>query len=322
MSVSPSAARVSSVTVAFNPNPERLAEQVAALLDQVEHIIIVDNGSHPGVEEILQPRFKGPRVQVIALRDNQGVASGFNIGAREARSQGAEFVLLLDHDSVPDPGMVNLLLAGYRHCVALPGAQRVAAVGPRVSDLRDPSEYPFIRLGWLHNRRVRCGDSGQGVVSCDFLISSGSLIALDMLAEVGEFDEALFIDSVDLEWCCRARDRDFTLYGVCAALLDHRLGDHRRQLVPGVEMVVHSPQRIYYMTRNRILLYWRPYMPLKWKLKDVLRWPAKVFATIVLVRPRLEYAQMTLWAIRDAIVRRGGKFRGNPAARAIGHEST
>jgi rhamnosyltransferase len=311
--------RVTSITVAFNPNPERLAEQVCALLDQVDRIILVDNGSRPSVAEILRnlsaarPQLNTSRIQVIALPDNKGVASGFNIGAREARSHGAEFVLLLDHDSVPGPGMVGLLVAAYRHCLTLPGAHRVAAVGPRVNDLRDPREYPFIRLGWLYNRRVRCSDAEQGVVACDFLISSGSLIALDMFAAVGEFDELLFIDSVDLEWCCRARARQFTLYGVCAALLDHRLGDHRRHLLSGTEMVVHSPQRIYYMTRNRILLYWRPYMPLKWKLKDVLRWPAKLAAIIMLVQPRLEYAQMTLWAIRDAIARRGGKIRDNEA---------
>ena len=311
--------RVTSITVAFNPNPERLAEQVTALLDQVERIVIVDNGSRPGVAQILhdlsatRPQLDASRVQVIVLQDNKGVASGFNIGAREARSHGAEFVLLLDHDSVPGAGMVGLLVAAYRQRIALPGAHRVAAVGPRVNDLRDPREYPFIRLGWLYNRRVRCRDAEQGVVACDFLISSGSLIALDMFAAVGEFDELLFIDSVDLEWCCRARARQFTLYGVCAALLDHRLGDHRRHLVRGTEMVVHSPQRIYYMTRNRILLYWRPYMPLKWKLKDLLRWPAKLFAIIVLVRPRLEYAQMAAWAIRDAVARRGGKFRGDEA---------
>ena len=311
--------RVSSVTVAFNPNPERLAEQVCALLDQVERIIIVDNGSSPSVKEILgglgaaRPELNGPRIQVIALESNKGVASGFNIGAREARSHGMEFMLLLDHDSVPGSDMVSLLVAAHRQCVALPGAHRVAAVGPRVNDLRDPHEYPFIRLGWLYNRRVRCVDAEQGVVACDFLISSGSLIALEVFAAVGEFDELLFIDSVDLEWCCRARARQFTLYGVCAALLDHRLGDHRRHLLSGTEMVVHSPQRIYYMTRNRILLYWRPYMPLKWKLKDLLRWPAKLFAIIVLVRPRLEYAQMAAWAIRDAVARRGGKFRGDEA---------
>jgi len=305
---------VSSITVAFNPNPERLAEQIAALLDQVDQIIIVDNGSQPSVEQLLldHTAAEPARIKVITLRDNEGVARGFNIGVGEAKAQGAQYVLLLDHDSVPAPSMVGLLLAGYQQCVALPGGNRVAAVGPRVNDLREPREYPFIRLGWLHNRRVRCGDTEQAVVACDFLISSGSLIHVDVFAAIGEFDEALFIDSVDLEWCCRARARGFMLYGVCAAWLDHRLGD-RRELLKGVDLVVHSPKRIYYMTRNRILLYGRPYMPLKWKLKDLLRALAKFAAMVLLVRPRLEYAKMTLWGIRDAVAGRGGKFMGDRA---------
>jgi rhamnosyltransferase len=303
-------ARVSSITVAFNPNPERLAEQIAALLDQVEQIIVVDNGSQPSVEHILSTggaQSQGPRVKVMTLQDNEGVARGFNIGVGEARTHGAQYVLLLDHDSVPAANMVDLLVAGFQDCAAASGGNRVAAVGPRVNDLREPREYPFIRLGWLRNRHVRCIDAEQGVVACDFLISSGSLIPIESFAAIGEFDEALFIDSVDLEWCCRARSRGFALYGVCAAWLDHRLGD-RRELLKGVDLVVHSPKRIYYMTRNRILLYGRPYMPLKWKLKDLLRALAKFLAMVLLVRPRLEYAKMTLRGIRDAVARRGGKF--------------
>jgi rhamnosyltransferase len=316
--VAASPQRVSSITVAFNPNAERLAQQVAALLGQVDQIVIIDNGSKPPVEEILeqyartQPQFKGSRVKVVTLPENQGVAHGFNLGVGEARDHGAEFVLLLDHDSVPAPDMVDMLVEGYRRTLAFPGALRVAAVGPRVNDLRDPREYPFIRLGWLRNPRMRCRDAEQGVVACDFLISSGSLIAMEMFAAVGEFDESLFIDSVDLEWCCRARARHFALYGVCAALLDHRLGE-RLLLAKGVGLVVHSPRRIYYMTRNRILLYWRPYMPLKWKIKDLLRVLAKFVATILLVAPRFEYARMTLMAIRDGVARRGGKFTGDRA---------
>ena len=99
------------------------------------------------------------------------------------------------------------------------------------------------------------------------------------------------------------------LYGVCATHLDHRLGD-RRQAVFNVELVVHSPERVYYMTRNRFLLYRRGYMPLKRKLKDWLRWMAKFSATMMLIAPRAQYARMTARAIRDALTGRGGKLEG------------
>ena len=225
-----------------------------------------------------------------------------------ARERGAEFVLLLDDDSVPTPGMVEELIAACRGRSREEGALPVAAVGPRVQDSRDPQDYPFIRLGWTHNQHVRCGETPGEVIACDFLISSGSLVPMEAFATVGEFDEGLFIDSVDLEWCCRARNRGFVLYGVCSARLDHRLGDRRQAVLNVLELVVHSPERVYYMTRNRFLLYRRSYMPLKWKLKDFLRWMAKFSATLLLIPPRIEYARMTLRAVRDALAGRSGKL--------------
>jgi rhamnosyltransferase len=297
--------KVASITVAFNPNPERLAEQVRALQGEVGEVIVVDNASDAAVVRL--PQLAGLPLRCLTLPENKGVAHGFNAGVAAAREKGAAYVLLLDDDSVPTPGMVEELLAACRGRSA-EDAPPVAAVGPRVQDSRDPHDYPFIRLGWLRNQHVRCSDTPGEVIDCDFLISSGSLVPIAALAEVGEFDEGLFIDSVDLEWCCRARARGYALYGVCSARLDHRLGDRRHAVFNTFELVVHSPERVYYMTRNRFLLYRRPYMPLKWKLKDLLRWLAKFSATLLLISPRLEYARMTLRAIRDALTGRAGKL--------------
>lgn len=307
--------RISSITVAFNPEAARLAQQVGALAGQVSEMVVVDNGSQPSLEALFarhdpnHPEFREPALRVVMLRENAGIARGLNVGIGAARASGAEFVLLLDHDSVPARDMVELMVAAFRRDAAKPGAARIAAMGPRVKDFRDAREYPFIRLGWLRNRHLRCGNMGGEVVECDFLISSGTLLPLASFDAIGPFEEDLFIDSVDREWCFRARARGFTLKGVCAAQLDHRLGDHRRSVAGGIELIVHSPERLYYMTRNRMLLYQRAYVPLKWKLKDFLRVLAKFAATLALVAPRAEYARMTWWAIRDALARRGGKLR-------------
>jgi rhamnosyltransferase len=297
--------RIASITVTFNPDSSRLAEQLAALRGQVDERIVVDNASTPAIGEIVGG--EDPEVRLLALDDNVGVAGAFNIGIREARRRGADFALLLDHDSVPTPGMVAALAEGYRRSAAMSGAP-VAAVGPRVVDARDRKPYPFIRLGWTHNRHLHCGEGGEELLACDFLISSGTLVALEQFDRVGAFDEALFVDSVDLEWCCRARSLGFALYGVCGARLDHWLGDRRREVMGGVALVVHPPQRLYYMTRNRFLLYQRPYMPFKWKIKDVLRVAAKFTATMVFLAPRREYCSMSWRALRDAIRGRGGKY--------------
>ena len=249
--------RITSVTVAFNPDPCRLAAQLAALRNQVDEIVVVDNGSAQPIKTILaQPETATltgdvSHITVIVLTENQGIASGFNIGTETAREGGAEFVLLLDHDSVPAADMVSKLLTGYQQASSESATGSVAAVGPRIVDARDKHEFPFIRLGWFRNQHIRCADSHENLVACDFLISSGSLIAMSAFDKIGGFDEALFIDSVDLEWCFRARSAHFSLYGICDAKLNHRLGDHRRAVLNKIFLVVHSPLRIYYITRNR-----------------------------------------------------------------------
>ncbi len=306
---------VTSITVTFNPDPLRLAAQLAALRDQVDLIVIVDNGSMPSVKSILQrPEIvahfsEPPQISFIVLEHNEGVARGFNIGIEAARGQGAKFVLLLDHDSVPAPNMVGKLVSGFEQAVGLNPAISVAAVGPRIVDSRDAREYPFIRLGWLRNQQLRCVPNNEKLIACDFLISSGALIAMSTFDKIGGFDDGLFIDSVDMEWCYRARARDLLLYGVCDARLDHQLGDQRRVILNRINLVVHSPTRTYYQTRNRILLYRRGYVPLKWKLKDVLRMVAKFVATMLFFAPRLTYLRMTLLAIRDGLANRGGRLR-------------
>jgi rhamnosyltransferase len=293
--------RIASITVAFNPEPDRILAQLDALADQVDDVIIVDNASRQPAEELVAHCHRP--VHLLRLDANAGMARGMNLGIREARRLGARYVLLLDHDSVPQPGMIAAL--GEAMEEAARGPQPVAAVGPRIRDPRDPREYPFIRLRWLRNEHRTCR-AGEAIVPCDFLISSGVMLRLEALDAIGDFDESLFIDNVDLEWCFRARRLGFALYGACAAVLDHRLGDERKRVCKGVELVVHPPERTYYMTRNRLRLYARASMPLKWKYKDLLRAMAKFTATVLFVPPRREYARMTWRGIRDAFGRRGG----------------
>lgn len=307
--------RITSITVAFNPDPIRLAQQLASLRDQVDEIIIVDNGSDQPVmkslaqTEIMRSIGELASIKSIVLAENQGIASGFNIGIDAARKSGVDFVLLLDDDSVPAADMVSKLCTGYQQAAIACAPNRVAAVGPRIVDSRDEHDYPFIRLGWFRNQHVRCSISRQNLVDCDFLISSGSLIVMSVLDEIGKFDETLFIDSVDLEWCFRVRRNRLSLCGICDAQLHHRLGEHRRVVWHKFVLVVHSPLRIYYITRNRILLYWRRHVPLKWKLKDMMRMAAKFVTLMLFVAPRLQYLRMTALAIWDGIAQRGGRLR-------------
>lgn len=281
------------MVVTYRPDPPTLHALLASLATQVGASVVVDN---TGVSEPLAIEQGFPSVSVLCMAENVGLAQAQNIGIGWARKRHFRYLLLLDQDSLPGEGMVQALLDELER---LRGMQRVAAVGPRFHDLREDRHAPFVRVGFPFNEKISC-KPGDRAVRCDFLISSGTLVPMRVLDEVGVMDAGLFIDNVDLEWGFRARSLGYLLYGVCAATMQHRLGDARVPLPLGLgQVTVHGPHRLYYIMRNRVHLYRMQHTPGSWVAQDVPRLLAKLFLFGVLIGPRLRNLRFMLRGLWD-----------------------
>jgi rhamnosyltransferase len=274
-----SLAEVCALIVTYRPDPQALDTLLHSLEGQVGASVLVDNtdtGERPAVKA-------SRSVTVLPQATNVGLSQAQNIGIAWARQHGYRYVLLLDQDSMPGPGMVAALLEALGQ---LDGQARVAAVGPRFRDLREAGDAPFVRVRFPLNRKLWCRP-GDRTVPCDFLISSGALIPMRVLDDVGVMDAGLFIDNVDLEWSFRARSMGYSLHGVCAATMHHHLGDARTRLPFGLgQVTVHGPSRLYYMMRNRVRLYRMRHTPRAWVAQDVPRVLAKLLLFGLLISPR------------------------------------
>ncbi|HET7560962.1 MAG TPA: glycosyltransferase family 2 protein [Rhodanobacteraceae bacterium] len=294
------AADVCAIVVTHRPDVSVLAEALAALTPQVGSVVVVDNATTDPAFHDVCANYHG--MQVLALPDNLGLAHGLNAGIEHARSlPGVRHVLLMDQDSTPDSGMVPALRDALDRLAA---RGQVGAVGPRFRDPRELADAPFVRIGFPLNRKLRCA-GGCAEIRCDFLISSGCMIPLAVLDEIGGMDAALFIDNVDLDWCFRASAAGFALYGICAARMRHRLGDRRRR-VPGFArgIVVHPPRRLYYIMRNRVLLYRRGYTPARWIAQDIPRLFSKLLLFSTWVPPRGANLRSMLAGLRAGLAGR------------------
>lgn len=282
---------VCAVVVTYHPDAALLAQALEALQAQASRVAVVDNAT-PGPEtRELCARFS--RVDWLPLPENRGLAAALNVGIAHARAlPGVTDVLLMDQDSVPAPGMVAALKATLERQSR---GTRVAAVGTRFHDPREGVDAPFVRIRFPVNRQLHC-DGECDAVACDFLITSGSLIPLAVLDAVGDMDAGLFIDNVDLEWSFRAVAAGYALFGACGARMLHHHGASR-QRVPGVPrgIIVHSPLRLYYMMRNRVLLYRRAYTPRRWIAQDLPRLVVKFALFTLLVAPRRKNLR-AMWA--------------------------
>jgi rhamnosyltransferase len=222
---------------------------------------------------------------------------------------------MLDQDSVPAADCVERLYEAA-HRLDKDGVS-VGAVGPRVLDRRTGRAYSFKRFTFTGIRHSFCGGDA-GVIATDFVIASGSLIAMDTLLEIGPMDEGLFIDRIDIDWCLRAAKLRYGVYGVCAARLQHEPGERSRRVWIGrwIEAAVHSPERNYYMIRNSVVLYRKPYAPLRWVINDALWLLGIVVISCVVAPARMRRLGLVLRGIWDGLRRVQGPLANkNPNPR-------
>lgn len=258
----------------YQPDQDHLSALLEQCLDQCEGVVLINNG---GYLALSPPMMIG--VHVIDTGGNIGLAAAQNLGVKWAAVNAFTFLWFIDQDSLPGIGLVATLRREYLRLESI-GASP-AAVGPGLIDNRDGVTTPFVRFHYWGVERLFPEDH-KAPIECDFLISSGLFTTLSRFLSIGYWEEGLFIDNVDLEWSFRARSLGFHCYGVGAARLEHSLGDRVIRLnILGRSLTIHFhvPFRQYYITRNRIFLYKRDYVPVPWKAQDI---PRALLKSIVL----------------------------------------
>jgi rhamnosyltransferase len=230
--------KVLAIVVSYFPEKD-LVENVRHLLTQVDHIIIVDNKTSIVSQELLSS-LSDTRITTIYNTDNLGVGKGFNQGIEWGVKNGYDFFLLMDQDSRVQKGMVNTLLETV---IEWQNRSKFVIVGPEHQDFRT----------------VQVAKAQQTVEEVPLLITSGSLLSREVIKKFGLYDERLFIDHVDHDYCLRVVRGGGRCLKVHSALLLHRFGkaEIKRLLGKSFFLQEYSPFRRYFMMRNRIILYKR-----------------------------------------------------------------
>lgn len=298
---------VCAVVITYYPDLESLRSLLTSLSRQVSKIVIVDNGSPVCLEDFaIASGFED--LVVLKLGDNLGIGYAQNVGIDYARKFGFTYVALFDQDSCPDVNMIQKLNSAAEKLEQ--SGVPLAAVAPSYKDTQGGMLSSFVRVGFFGFKRTVLVQN-CGPVEADFLISSGSLIPISTLDEIGGVDASLFIDHVDTEWCFRATAKGYKLFGIPDAVMLHSLGDRRVRFwfLRWRTVPYHSPFRYYYMFRNSVLLQRRSYMPLKWKLADLGRCFRALLFFGLFSSSRIACLKMMLRGVMDGLAGRSGKMK-------------
>jgi rhamnosyltransferase len=282
-------ARVCAVVVTYNPSSS-FVENVEALDGQVGHIVLVDNGSSDETGAHLTGLQLRLGCEVIRNPVNLGIAAALNIGVKYATEAGFNWVATFDQDSRVSDGLISLMLETYWNATH---PEEVAMVAPLYVD----------RQSGVRWRQMPTADGG--LLST---WSSGSLIPLSTIQRVGPFDETLFIDRVDTDFCLRAR-REGMLILQSSAVLFHSLGrtTHHRLLGRDFEVTNHSAGRRYYITRNRLRLLARYWRDRPWALHECREILTENITVLLLEEHKWQKFRAIAQGALDALLGRVGK---------------
>ena len=286
--------QIYTVLVAYNATEQELNLVVNELLRQTSFVVICNNSK-------IDLIYHHPKIKVLNFGDNLGIARAQTLGMTWAYEDGADFVLQMDQDSLPDPDMVKLLLESY---LALGIANyNIGLIGPRAYD-RYSKKLQSNKSNLAFFQKGKIVVDFEGIDFVDSMISSGSLIPKIAFQKNGGMLDELFIDHVDLEYCWRLKANGFLIARNNKAKLAHRSGEGRLRFLIIFDVAVSAPIRHYYWFRNFLYLFNRNYVPTYWKLINAHKIIFRILFYPFFLNNGFERLKFMLLGLKDGFIKK------------------
>jgi GT2 family glycosyltransferase len=191
-------------------------------------VMVVDNGSTD--DSVSRIKVAYPDILLLQNEENLGFAGGNNVGIRYALERGADYVWLLNNDTIPAPDALSALVA------KVSSDHRIGAV----ASICYYADAPSTVQAWGGSRvNLWIGYSGLSRVPreddwFDSLNGTSILISRAALKDVGLLDEAFFVYWEDTEFCLRLRKKGWRIAAAADSHVLHKVsastGGNKNQL--------------------------------------------------------------------------------------------
>jgi len=203
-------------------------------------VILVDNASTD--DSVATVREKFPQAQIISLTKNLGYAGNNNVGIEAALTQAADWIMILNDDTVLDPLCLSQLVEAGE------SDPSIGIVGPMVYHFDEPdviqSAGGMLGKKWesIHLGKDET-DRGQfnSIRPVEWISGCAIMVRRAALESIGPLDVDYFLYWEDTEWCIRAAKAGWKIIHVPNAKVWHK--GVKRDYQP-------KPYVTYYVTRN------------------------------------------------------------------------
>lgn len=222
--------KLAAVVILYYPD-ESVLNNISSYINEVDTLYIYDNSP---INTFQNQLHNSNKIKYHWDGENEGIAKRLNSACKMCLSEGYDHILTMDQDTAFE----NKDLVKYKSLIeGLP----VEHIG---------------MYGVLHDRNQLSEKINSFEIN-HLLITSGSILPIKIINEIGYFNEDLFIDGVDTEYCLRIFENKYKTVQFTSIILFHNIGIPTTKLTPSLKFekrVFHSPVRAYYITRNYFYL--------------------------------------------------------------------
>lgn len=272
--------KLSGIVIWYNPQENDILN-INSYIGYVDKLYVVDNSSKNNTDFVkkIKDTYK---VEYIPNMKNLGIAKALNIGCEKAINEKYKWILTMDQDSKFLPEIINK----YMELFLRKNSDEIGIIAPRYS----------INGAVIPKNKYS-------------VITSGSILNLNVYNQIGGFLEKLFIDEVDHEICFRILKNNYKILQFDEIILEHKLGNTEIKKIFNKTFSVnnHSALRRYYIVRNK--LYVKKLHPefTKEYYKDILKLIVKI---ILFEKNKFQNIKYILHGIRDYKKNIMGKYKG------------
>jgi rhamnosyltransferase len=221
--------KIAAVVILYNPEPS-VFDHIRSYGSIVKKVFVFDN-----TETISSNKFNSHKLadncRYFSTNKNKGIAAVLNEACKIAIHEGFDWLLTMDQDSFFGPDSLNK----YFDCL-------------KIYDKSDD----VAMFGVNYEKKEHANSCSPA--EKNQLITSGSLVNLKHFESIGGFNEELFIDQVDHEYCYKAKIKNYRIVQFENIHMHHALGETTNRISYKTGKLsarsLHSPLRIYYMVRN------------------------------------------------------------------------
>ncbi len=203
--------------------------------------IVVDNSPMSGLDKLIE---KYPEVVFIQNKVNLGYCGGNNVGIKEALKMGADYIFILNPDTLVGSSTIGCLVsAAERHEAGIVAPKILFADKKTIWYAGGIFDFANVLGG---HRGVDETDRGQYAKEeeTDYASGGAMMVSREVFKKIGFFDERYFLYYEDSDFSLRSKSAGFKVVFVPEAVIYH----HNAKSTG-----LGSPLQDYFITRNRML---------------------------------------------------------------------